>query len=91
MSNLLTIIAALENKTPEDVEKDLSGLGYGALKDAAAEAVIKEIAPVQEKYKQIMADKDALNQILKENSERAYALARKTLRKVYKKVGLYQL
>ena len=91
VSNLLTIIAALENKTPEAVEKDLSGLGYGALKDAAAEAVIKEIAPVQERYKQIMADKDALNQILKENSERAYALARKTLRKVYKKVGLYQL
>ena len=91
VSNLITIIAALEGKTPEDVEKGLSGLGYGALKEAAAEAVIKEIAPVQEKYRQILADKDALNTILRENSERAYALARKTLRKVYKKVGLYQL
>ena len=29
--------------------------------------------------------------MLARNADRAYALARKTLRKVYKKVGLYQL
>ena len=37
-----------------------------------------------------MADKTYLPTILKENAARAQYLAQKTLRKVYKKVGLYQ-
>ena len=39
---------------------------------------------------EILADKEGLNAMLRRNAERAQYLAAKTLRKVYKKVGLYQ-
>ncbi len=91
VSNLLTILSVLEGKTMEESVKDLQGLGYGALKDAVTEAVLRELAPIQQKYNEIMADKSYLPAILKNNAERAQYLASKTLRKVYKKVGLYQL
>ena len=74
----------------EETVASLQGLGYGALKEAVTEAVIGELTPIQEKYNEIIADKDGLNAILKRNAERAQYLAQKTLRKVYKKVGLYQ-
>lgn len=47
--------------------------------------------PVQAEFERLMKDKTYLNEVLKENARRAQALAQRTLRKVYKKVGLYQL
>lgn len=90
VSNLLTLLAVLSGKTPEEAAASLQGLGYGALKEAVAEAVIAELTPIQQKYNEIIADKDGLAAMLKRNAERAQYLAQKTLRKVYKKVGLYQ-
>ena len=88
--NLITICAAMSNRTPEQVCQDLAGQGYGALKDAAAEAVIATLAPIQAEHKRIMADKAYIADVLKDGAERASAIAFRTLRKVYKKVGLYQ-
>ena len=90
VSNLLVILSALKNVTPEEAAKPLQGLGYGALKEAVTEAVIRELTPIQQRHAEILADKDGLNAMLIRNADRAYTLARKTLRKVYKKVGLYQ-
>ena len=90
VSNLLTILSVLKKETMEETVASLQGLGYGALKDAVTEAVIAELTPIQERYNEIIADKDGLSAILKRNAERAQYLAQKTLRKVYKKVGLYQ-
>ena len=90
VSNLLTILSVLKKESMEDTVSSLSGLGYGALKEAVTEAVIAELAPIQEKYSAIIAEKAALDAMLRRNAERAQYLAQKTLRKVYKKVGLYQ-
>lgn len=91
VSNLLTILSVLKKESMEDTVSSLSGLGYGALKEAVSEAVIAELTPIQERYNAIIADKDGLNAMLGRNAERAAYLAQKTLRKVYKKVGLYQV
>ncbi len=90
VSNLLSILAAVRNSTPEAEAQALQGLGYGALKEATAEAVIDTLRPIQERYAELIRDKDALNQILRTNADRAHAIALRTLRKVYKKIGLYQ-
>ena len=90
VSNLLAILAAMKNETPEQAEAELAGLGYGALKEATAEAIIAVLTPIQEKYRDIVGDKAYIAGILKTNAEHAQYLANKTLRKVYKKVGLYQ-
>jgi len=91
VSNLLTILSVLRKESMEDTVSSLRGLGYGALKEAVSEAVIAELTPIQQRYGEIIADKEALNAMLGRNAQRAAALAQRTLRKVYKKVGLYQL
>lgn len=91
VTNLLAITAAMSNRTPEEVCQELQGKGYGALKEAATDAVISTLSPIQDEYKRLVADKAYLNEVLGNGAERASALARRTLRKVYKKVGLYQL
>lgn len=91
VSNLINILASLKKVKAGDVEREMQGLGYGALKEAVAEAIIAELAPIQTRYSQIVGDKEYIAKVLKTNAERAQYLANKTLRKVYKKVGLYQL
>lgn len=91
VTNLITICAAMSGKTAEEVCQELAGKGYGALKDATTEAVVSVLAPIQAEQKRILSDKQYINDVLKNGSERASALAFRTLRKVYKKVGLYQL
>ncbi|MDO5022993.1 MAG: tryptophan--tRNA ligase [Eubacteriales bacterium] len=91
VSNLLSIYSALKNVSIEEAEKDFSGKGYGELKKDIAEVVVEHIRPIQEKYNMLMQDKAYLNDLLKTNAEKAQSIAQKTLRKVYKKVGLYQI
>lgn len=90
VTNLLNILSSLSGQTPEAAAESLSGQGYGVLKEATADAVVGAIEPIQKKYSELMADKGYIASILKENAERAQKLALKTLRKVYKKIGLYQ-
>ena len=87
VSNLLAIYAACRGVTPEQAEAEFAGMGYGALKDGVSEAVIAQLAPLQEKYRAIRGDKGYLEGILRENAEIASHVATKTLRKVHKKVG----
>ncbi len=87
VSNLLSIIAALTNDSIENVVNDLSGLGYGALKNRVSDCIIETLTPIQEEQKRLMADKAYLQGILDENAQRANAIATRTLRKVQKKIG----
>ena len=91
VTNLIVITAAMTGQTTDEVCAALQGKGYGALKEAATEAVINVLTPIQEEQKRILADKAYINGVLKTGSERASALAIRTMRKVSKKVGLYQL
>ena len=88
VSNLMTIYSVLAGKTMDAVEKEFEGQGYGALKEAVAEAVVAELAPLQERYKQIRSDKEYLNRIMADNAAAAHANAMRMLSKVYKKIGL---
>ena len=62
-------------------------MGYGALKEAVAEAIVQELEPLQKRYSEIRSDKEYLNGVISENAEKAYYAARKTLSKVQKKIG----
>jgi tryptophanyl-tRNA synthetase len=90
VTNLLTVMSVLTGESVSSICVALSGKGYGALKDAVADAVVDVFSPIQKKYREIIADKQYLDGVMKTNAERARTLAVRTLRKVYKKVGLYQ-
>ena len=87
VSNLLSILAALTDTTPDAAALELSGLGYGQLKERVSDAVIATLEPLQAEHKKLMADKGYLQGILDENALRANYLAQKTLNKVKRKVG----
>ena len=89
VSNLLSIYAAFAKKSVEEAEKEFDGKGYGDFKLAVAETVADALAPVQAEQKRLLADKGYLSGVLKDGAARAFAQARKTLAKVYRKIGFY--
>ncbi len=90
VSNLIMIYSAFTGKDVKEVESEFAGKGYGEFKLAVGETVADKLAPVQAKYNEYINDKDYLNGVLKDGSERAAYLARKTLSKVYRKIGFYR-
>ena len=90
VTNLLTIYCAFRGCTLEEAQKEFEGKGYGDFKLAVGETVADAIAPVQAEQKRLLADRAYLNGVLKEGAERAFKTARRTLNKVYRKVGFYQ-
>ena len=90
INNLLTIYCGFTGKSIEDAEKEFEGMGYGVFKEAVGEVVADHLGALQSRFNEILADKEYLNSMLKNNADKAAYLARKTLSKVYRKVGLYQ-
>lgn len=87
VKNLISIYAVCENITEEAVVEKFVGQGYGVFKDAVAEAVINILEPVQNRFDELMKDKAFLEQTYKDGALKAENAARKTLRKMYKKMG----
>ena len=87
INNLLTIYAAVTDKTVEQAANEVSGSGYGDFKAAVGEAAAERLRPFQEEYRRLMSSKDYLEAVYRSGAERAGALAARTLSKVMKKVG----
>ena len=87
IKNLMDIYSVCTNKTSAEVEKEFDGRGYGEFKLAVGEAVVSVLKPVQDRYEDLQKDKSYIDQIIKDNGEKAGYYANKTLRKVQKKVG----
>ena len=88
ISNLLTIYSLCSGESIADAEKRFAEQGYGVVKDAVADVVISVVEPIQTEQKRLVADKSYLESVLKQGAEQAERVARKTLDKVYRKVGL---
>lgn len=87
IKNLIDIYCAMTGAKPADVEKEFDGKGYGEFKLAVGESVVNQLRPVQERFAQLSKEKSYIDQIIKNNGEKANYYALKTLRKVQKKVG----
>ena len=89
ISNLLTIYSAMKDISIEEAEAQFVGYRYGDFKKAVADAVIEELEPFQNRYKEILANK-SYEEALKLGAEKASAIANKTLKRVQKAIGLLQ-
>ena len=85
--NLMSIYGGVTGKSFEEIEAEFKGRGYGDFKLAVGEAVADKLAPMQEEYKRVSADKTYIESCMKQGAEKAYRVSRKTLQKVQKKVG----
>ena len=89
VSNLLTIYCAFTGREMAEAEREFAGKGYGDFKLAVGEAVADVLDPIRAEKARLLADKGYLNAVMKRGEEAAARIARRTLSKVYRKVGFY--
>ena len=87
INNLISIYSCFTGKSVAEIEAEFAGRGYGEFKMAVGEACADSLAPVQQKFKELLSDKAYLEGVMKNGAEQAAYFAGKTLTKVKKKVG----
>jgi tryptophanyl-tRNA synthetase len=88
LMNLLDIYAVLAGESVTEIERRYEGRGYADFKADLAEVVVEALAPIQERIRELEADKSYTLEVLKTGAERAEAIAGRTLAKVRERVGL---
>lgn len=90
VANLMQIYSSVTGKSFDEIEAEFDGQGYGAFKPRVGEAVIETLRPIREEAERMIADKAYLQEVYTNGAQKASYVARKTLRKVYKKIGLVE-
>ena len=88
IANLIEILAAVRSTTPDEIEREFEGSGYGDFKAAVGEAVNESLAPVRERYAELRADEARLEAILAAGAERARRSAAPVLADVREVMGI---
>jgi tryptophanyl-tRNA synthetase len=88
ISNLIEILAIARGVTPEAVERDFAGRGYGDFKAAVGDEIADWIAPVRERYSDLRADEDVLEDMLAAGADKARAIAAGTVADVRAAMGV---
>ena len=83
----MAIYGAFTGKTPEEIESEFAGKGYGDFKTAVGEVCADSLAPVQQEYTRLMADKAYLEDVMTKGAMEAARSAARTMSKVRRKIG----
>lgn len=87
VANLLTIFSTVTERPIEELVKEYHSAGYGTFKNDLAEAIVKWITPIHERF-HALRHSEELQQILDEGAEKANHQANKVLRRMQNAVGL---
>lgn len=87
VSNLIEIYSACTKKTKEETVKEFEGCGYGKLKTAVGEVVADSLLPLQKRFQELSGEEERLKSLMKENAQKADALAGDTMKRVYAAMG----
>jgi tryptophanyl-tRNA synthetase len=88
VSNLIDILSAVRGVDPAEVEREFDGSGYGAFKQAVADALVDYLAPVRERFQEIRPDEVQLERVLAYGADKARAIASQTLADVRRAMGV---
>jgi tryptophanyl-tRNA synthetase len=86
--NLLTVWQALDGRPMAELEAEVEGKGYGALKRATVDAVVGTLGPIQARYRALMDDPAELDALLARGADRARETAARTLARMKAAVGV---
>jgi tryptophanyl-tRNA synthetase len=87
ITNLVSIYSAITGDSYDAISERYAGKGYAPFKSDLADLVVEFLTPLQERYHAIRSDKAGLEQILSDGADQAFRRARKTVSKVYRKIG----
>jgi len=91
ISNLIEIMAVATGDPVADIEVRYDGTGYGQFKEDVGEAVVKLLAPIQERYEALRADEGELRRMLAVGAEKARAASAPTLEAMYERMGFVRI
>ncbi|MBU1607412.1 MAG: tryptophan--tRNA ligase, partial [Alphaproteobacteria bacterium] len=86
--NLVTIYAAVADRSAEDVLGEFAGQGFGAFKPALGDLLVETLRPISRRFTELLEDRESLDAILATGAARARTLAGPTLDSVYRALGL---
>ncbi len=86
VSNLLDIVAAISGDQPAELAERFSS--YGELKKVCAEHIVEELAPIQRRHDELIADPSRLDALLHDGAARARAVADPVLARAQTAMGL---
>lgn len=85
---LLKLVAQPEELAQWDQKYRAGGIGYGTAKKRLAELLIEYFKPYRQRRAELAGNLDFVEQVLRDGAERAGSVARQTLSKVRRAVGL---
>jgi tryptophanyl-tRNA synthetase len=88
ISNLIDILAAVQDTGHAEIEREFAGSGYGDFKAAVGDAVVDFLAPVRERYEELRSDEAALEDVFAAGAEKARAIASGTVADVREAMGV---
>ncbi|HLX56167.1 MAG TPA: tryptophan--tRNA ligase [Ktedonobacteraceae bacterium] len=86
--NLLSIYQLLTGQSQQQIEAEFAGKGYGDFKAALTEQLVATLAPIQQRYYELMNDLPMLESILKQGADALRPMAAATLQRIKDVVGL---
>ena len=86
--NLVSIYAAMTGDSVDSVLATYGGEGFGRFKPALGELLVESLSPISARFRELKADREALDAILARGAAEARELARPTLAAAYRALGL---
>ncbi len=88
VTNLIDVLAVVGDRSPESIEAEFEGRGYGEFKAAVGDAVAECLAPVRERYAELRGDAAALERALAQGAEAAREICAPLLADVREAMGV---
>jgi tryptophanyl-tRNA synthetase len=88
IENLIEILCVVRGVSPEEIEAEFEGSGYGDFKGAVGDAVAGYLAPVRERYTALREDREELERVLAAGAEKARVIAAPVLADVRDAMGV---
>ncbi len=87
--NLITIYAALADKSFDEVAAEFGGKGFGDFKKALTDLAVEKLTPITSRMNELMSDEAEIDRILYKGAERANELAIPVVKKTKELMGFW--
>ena len=85
--NLITIFSSLSDLSLENSVNEFSGKNFSELKDKLSQVLIDKIIPISKEIKKLLSEKNYLDKLLLEGSEKADRIASQKIKKIHEILG----